>query len=102
MQNHNDESKKVILGLVIGSVLGASALYFLKAARNRPTPVLQKIGKTISEVGEMIEHSKLGESVTSALHSAEKHTPKPSELVESFMDWASTGMNLWKKLQRRH
>ena len=93
------ESHKVIVGLAIGTAIGVSALYCLKMARNRPTPVLHKIGKTIAEVGEMLENTNFG-SCSDVAHKFESNAPKAADLLSNFMDWASTGMNLWKKFNK--
>lgn len=94
MKNEHDEAKKLILGLLIGAV-GAGTLYCLHAAQNRKTPVLQKIGKTISDIGEVIESCK--ETGTDAVHSIEK---RGSNIASGVMDWVDSGLKLWKNLKQ--
>ena len=91
MKNEQDESKKLLLGLLIGGVVGVGALYCLKATQARPTPVLKRIGKTISEVGEMIEHSN---------SSLEEKLPKVSDVVERLSSWVDIGLALWKNIKK--
>lgn len=100
MLKKSNESNKVLLGLVLGGVLGASAYYFMKANRSRPTPVLKKIGKTLCDVGEMIENSHLGHTVGGAVHDLEDSLPKAGDLLSTMVDWASTGIHLWKKFNK--
>jgi hypothetical protein len=99
MKNEHDESSKWILGLLIGGVVGAGALYCVHAAQNRKTPVLKKIGKTIVDVGEMLESCDLN-SGTDVLEGIEKKLPKGAEIVNNITDWVDTGLTLWKKFKK--
>lgn len=99
MKNEHDESKKLLLGLLIGGVVGAGALYCIQAAHNHKTPVLKKIGKTISEVGDMIENCDFS-SGADAIETIEKKLPGGSDVVNSLSDWVDTGMTLWKKFKK--
>ena len=100
MKNEHDESNKWMLGLLIGAVVGAGALYYVHTAKNRKTPVLKKIGRTIADVGEMLENCNLnsGADVAEAI---EKNVPKGAEIVSNLTDWVSTGLTLWKKLKQQ-
>ncbi len=95
----NDDSKKLLLGLIIGGIIGAGALYCIQAGRNRKTPVLQKIGKTISDVGEMLENCNL-DSASDVMESIEKKMPSSADVISNLTDWVSTGMHLWKKFKK--
>jgi len=99
MKNEYDESKKLILGLLIGGVVGAGALYCIHAAKNHKTPVLKKIGKTIANVGEMLENCDLSSSAD-VMESIEKKIPSGADIVDSLTDWVDTGMSLWKKFKK--
>lgn len=99
MDNKHINSKKVMLSLLIGGALGAGALYCVHAAQNRRTPVLKKIGKTISNVGDMLENCDLS-SYSDVLENIEKKLPKGSEIVSSLTDWVDTGLNLWKQFTK--
>ena len=99
MKNEHDESSKLIVGLLIGGVVGAGALYCVHAAQNRKTPVLKKIGKTIVDVGEMLENCDLSKGAD-AFESLEKQIPKGTEVVSNLVDWLNTGLTLWKKFKK--
>ncbi len=99
MENKHIDSKKLIVSLLIGGALGAGALYCVHAAQNRKTPVLKKIGKTISDVGEMLENCDLS-SYSDALEGIEKKIPKASDVISSVTDWVGTGLNLWKQFTK--
>jgi hypothetical protein len=99
MKNEHDESSKLMVGLLIGGVLGAGALYCAYAAQHRKTPILKKIGKTITDVGEMIENCDLS-SGSDVLESIEKKIPKGAEIVNNITDWVDTGLTLWKKFKK--
>ncbi len=99
MENKNDTSKKLILGLVIGGLVGAGALYCIQAGKNRKTPVLKKIGKTISDVGEMLENCQL-DSASEVIEGIEDKMPKGADIINSLSDWVDAGMTLWKKFKQ--
>lgn len=97
--NNNNESHKLLLGVIVGGAVGAAALYLMHAQQHRKPTVVQKIGKTITEIGEALEsgtpsHSKLVKDM-------EKKFPTTSDVISTFADWANTGVNLWKKLKQR-
>lgn len=97
--NEKNESKKVVLGLVIGGVVGATALYFLNASCHHKTPVLHKIGRAISEVGAMLENTNVG-SGSDIIHDLEKKLPKGTEVMNNVASWIASGMDLWKQLKK--
>ena len=99
MENKNDPSKKLILGLIIGGIVGAGALYCIQAGKNRKTPVLKKIGKTISDVGEMLENCNL-DNASDVIENIENKMPKGVDIINSLTDWVDTGMNLWKTFKK--
>ncbi len=99
MKNGNNESTKLVLSLLIGGIVGGGALYCIHAARNRKTPVLKKIGKTIVDVGEMLENCDLGRN-TNIMESIEEKIPKGKEVVDHIVDWVDTGLTLWKKFKK--
>jgi len=99
MENKNDTSKALIAGLIIGGIIGAGALYCIQAGRNRQTPVMKKIGKTLSDVGEMLGNCDLDHS-KDASHQMEDKTPSGADIVSNMTDWISTGMKLWNKFKK--
>jgi hypothetical protein len=94
-----NEQEKLLLGLIISGVVGIGALYCLKAAQNRPTPVLKKIGKTISEVGEMLEQSNLSKK-PGLLENIEERLPNPADVVSRLSNWVDIGLALWKTIKK--
>lgn len=98
MQNKNDNSQKIVLGLLMGAIVGAGALYCINASRHRRTPILQKIGRTMSEVGEMLENSEI-ESFSDVAHEIQESFPQGKDVISSLLNWLSSGMSLWKKIK---
>jgi hypothetical protein len=96
MKNEHDEAKKWMVGLLIGGVVGAGALYCIRAVQNRQTPVLKKVGKTISNLGEIIENFDAGD----VAESIEKKMPSGADVISSLSDWVDSGMQLWKKFKK--
>jgi len=99
MEKEFDDSKKVVLGILIGGLVGAGALYWAHGMQNRKTPVLKKIGKTISDVGEMLENCDISSS--NMMDTVDKKMPSGSDVISSLTDWVNCGMTLWKKFKRR-
>jgi gas vesicle protein len=99
MSNENDNSKKLVLGLVLGAVIGASTLYFIKASRSQKTPILHKIGKIICEVGEELESSKI-DSFSDIAQEIQKALPKNGDVLSGVLNWISTGVSLFQKFKK--
>lgn len=97
MKNENNESKKLLWGLLIGGAVGAGVLYYLQSSQNRETPVLKKIGKTVSELGEMLENSS---SATDVIDHIEEKLPSKAEVFNSLADWVDSGLSIWKKFNK--
>lgn len=95
MENKNDLSKKLILGLIIGGIVGAGLLYLNRSAHKK-TPVLKKIGKTVSQVGEMLENCDLD----STMHAIEDKAPEVTDMISTVTDWVNTAMSLWKTIKK--
>lgn len=96
MENDNHVTQKLLLGLLIAGVAGAGALYYIQ---NKKTPVLKKIGRTISEVGEMIEECEL-DSVSDAVEHLEKKMPNVSDMIGHLAGWVNQGLTIWKKIKK--
>ncbi len=99
MRNEQMDSKKVILGLIIGGVIGAGALYCMKANRGHQPPLLKKLSKTLTNVGEMLENYNLEDSCD-VVHRIEDKLPTNTHIVSNVLDWVNTGMHLWKKFNK--
>lgn len=98
MQKEDNKSKKLVLGLLIGGVAGAGVLYCIHAAQNRKMPILQKIGKTVSHVGDMLEKCDIS-SGSNVLESLEKNIPNGQTVIHSIIDWIDAGLALWKQFK---
>ncbi len=97
MSNNND-SKKIVVGVVVGAAIGAGVLYMIHAARHHKTPLLHKIGKTICEVGEALENCEI-ESFSDITEEVQKALPKKSDVMSGVFDWISSGVSLLKKFK---
>lgn len=100
MTNQNNDPKKIMLGLLLGVAVGATALHFYSSSHQSHQPsVLNKMGQTLREIGEMLENSDSG-SYKSAFSEAHKNTSKGSDILHNLYSWFSNGMHLWKKLAK--
>lgn len=97
--NKNSEQTNILLGVVIGGLLGGSAFYLWSASQRNNKPLLDKIGKAIVDMGEILECSNIDNS-KDALDEIEKTLPKGDHLVNNVLTWAATGINLWKNLKK--
>jgi len=99
MKQEIDDSQKLLLGLVIGGVLGAGALYYICSVQNRPTPILKRMGRTISDVGHRLENCEI-QNTSDVIHKIEQQLPNGAEIANSFTDWLETGLSLWNKIKK--
>ncbi len=99
MLDNNDDTKKIVTGLIIGSVVGATIMYAMHASRSKHPPVVQKIGKTLSEVGEMLEQCDFS-GCSKFAHECEKNLPSERDVMDNILNWVETGMSLWKKFKK--
>jgi len=90
MSNENNNSKKMIFGLILGAAIGATTLYLIKSARDQKTPILNKIGKAISEVGDALEHTHI--------ESVKDLTPDATSL-SGIVNWIANGLQMLKKMK---
>ena len=89
MKNERNISKKVFLGLL----LGGAVVYCLRSAKQkRNPPILNRIGKTIVEVGEALENwdGDKGESLIERIESG----------LPTMTDWLDCGLSIWKKIKK--
>lgn len=96
MENNN--SNKVVLGILLGSALGAAAICVAKAAQHRKPPLIKRVGKTIADVGEMLETCEF--PGCAAMEKAEKSLPNGSKVVDGIIDFLDMGMKIWKQFKR--
>ena len=97
--NKNQDSKNIVLGVVIGGILGGSAFYLWSITQKQNKPLLDKIGRAIADMGEILECSNIDNN-KEALDEIEKTLPKGDHLVNNVLNWAATGINLWKNLKK--
>lgn len=94
-KKHNNESK-IVTGVIIGGVIGVSALAIYLATRNGQAP-LNRIGETISRVGDILDEHDIEQPA--ALRVAGKKIHKNENTITEVLDWVATGLDLWKKLK---
>ena len=97
MGNNQNQSKKVFLGVLLGGVIGAAALYMVRGTHNRKQPFIKRIGKTISDVGGMLENCTFGGSEIA--NKVEKALPSGMEVVDNIVDLIDIGMKILKKFK---
>lgn len=91
----NNDSK-IVTGVIIGGVIGVSALAIYLATRNGQAP-LNRIGETIARVGEIFEEHDIEQPA--ALKMAGKKIHKNENTIVEVLDWVATGLDLWKKIK---
>ena len=89
MKNENHKSKKMLLTLLIGGAVTAGVIYCIQRSCNRKTPILKKLGRAVSEIGEKLEDSEIAEN-----------SPSSSAVFNSLAEWVDTGLTLWKKFKK--
>ncbi len=93
---HDDSTKKIVLGAVIGGIvgIGAAALY----AATRSSSSFGSVGKALRHVGDIVEKGrKKGECFA---EDVEKKINKEEDLIVTVVEIASAGLHLWNKLKR--
>ncbi len=94
MKHDNTETKKVILSLLLGGVIGLGIAYSM---RSHKPPVMKKIGRTVSELGDMLQHY---DTPSQVMESIEHKLPNSAAVFNSLSDWINTGFELWKTLKK--
>ena len=97
MQNNQNPAKKIVLGVVLGSVVGATALYMLYSAQHRQQPLIKKVGKTISDIGEMLENCNFGTDETA--NKVEQSLPRKMHIADNIGDLIDMGIKIWKQFK---
>lgn len=91
------ESRKLAIGIVIGSLVGATALHFLR--KNHKPPVIKRVGRTIADFGQVLENCDFDPSdITTKIEEA---VPSGKQIVGSVFDLVDLGMNIWKKIRNK-
>lgn len=99
MENKQDESKKLLLTLLVGGAIGAGVVYCVQSAKNRHEPLLNKIGKTIAEIEGALETSNF-DSAASIMKMIGKKVPSSQGFFSNAVDWVNTGLTLWQKIKK--
>ena len=99
MQNKNEDSHKIILGVVIGGIIGGGAFYLWHSVHKDHKPILNKIGRAISDMGDILEDSAVGDS-GEAMDRIGKSLPKGENTINTVLNWVATGINLWNKVKK--
>lgn len=95
MQN-KDDTTKILLGALIGGVIGGTAFYLLHSHQK---PVLSKIAQAISEMGEVLDESRV-ETPKEALDEIGKTIPKGDAAISNVLTWVATGIHLWNHFRK--
>jgi t-SNARE complex subunit (syntaxin) len=99
MKRNNDDSSKLILGLLIsGAVAAGIAVACRKRVQNEHRP-LYKLGKTISQIGQMLETCSIDKSASEVIETVEKKISR-SDVVDRLTSWLDTSVNVWKTLKK--
>ncbi|MGB7978700.1 MAG: hypothetical protein WCF19_06035 [Chlamydiales bacterium] len=99
MRNKDDEIKKIVIGVVVGGIVGGSAFYLWNAIHGPDRPVLNKIGRAIAEMGDILENSAVDDR-GDAIDRIEKSLPKGENTINHVLNWVATGINLWNKVKK--
>lgn len=98
MQNKNEETSKLVIGVVIGGIIGGSALYLWHSVHKTQKPMLNKIGRAISNMGELLENSAVDSD--EAIDQIGKSLPKGDNTLNNVLTWVASGINLWNQVKK--
>lgn len=99
MTNKKNEINNILLGAIIGGLIGGGALYFLSSSKDTTKPMLNKIGRAISDLGAMLEDSRVDDS-GEAIENIERTLPKGDNVVTEALNLIATGINLWNNFKK--
>ena len=99
MENKQDESKKLLLSLLVGGAIGAGVVYCVQSAQNRHEPLVKKIGKTIADIGGALENSNFN-NAAGIMKMIGQKVPSSQDVFSNAVDWVNTGLALWKKFKK--
>lgn len=92
-----DAESKALVKVLIGGIVGISAItVFLALRREKETP-LNAIGETIAQMGEILHSHKIEEPAQ--VKDIGKKLRKNEDTLCEVADWVATGISLWKKLK---
>ena len=96
MKKRNNENNQMIVGLLLGGVIGASAACLLRTRYGERQQAMQKFGKTIAEVGEMVSNCGVEKKASNFGLQAEKNLPGKGDMFSKLPDWIDSVLYLWK------
>ena len=101
MKNHpHEDTNKMIAGLLIGTIIGASTVCLLRTCTHRKPPALQRVGRTISDIGQMVSNCDLPKTASHWMSQAGQHLPQNKNVFSTVSDWIDNGLYLWNILKK--
>lgn len=101
MINLDKNSKKIVVGAVVGGIVGIGALSIICACRKEKKCTLKTIGDTIVHIVENLDSCNIQKGATKAVHEIEDKIKENEEVLTTCFELASIGLNLWKKIKAR-
>lgn len=99
MSNHEEQTKKIIIGSLIGGIIGIGALsIYCISKKCHKKSSLQILGDTVSHVVSMIENCK--DSAEHAVKDVEAKIHEKEHLISEVFELANVGFSLWKKISK--
>ncbi|MDP1836412.1 MAG: hypothetical protein Q8K75_10880 [Chlamydiales bacterium] len=89
MKSDSRETRKIALSLLLGGIIGVGIGYCM---RTHSPPAVNKIGRTVSELGETLQSKNPRE----VMGTIEQKLPNSAAVFNSLSDWINTGIELWK------
>jgi hypothetical protein len=93
---NSDPDSKIVVGALIGGIVGIGAIAVFLALRTKTTS-LDRIGKVIGNVGEILESHDVEEPAP--IKDFGKKLHQNEDTVGAVVDWIATGICLWKKFK---
>ena len=100
MEKIDDETKKILLGVLIGGVLGVCAASIYCKSKHQGKggkSSISALGRVAVHVGELLT----GEEVKRApfIKDVEKRVHEHEDTIASVLDLISSGIHLWEKFK---
>lgn len=99
MSNLDTKTKNILLGAVIGSAIGASAILLLKSSSHKDRKhALHLIGKALANAGDVVKERI--EDPQALLKTIDKKIAKNEDRLADILELVNAGMLLWKKITK--